>query len=114
MHDAARLSVDILSEEFKSQHITIVGPHRMRFRDLLAMIREIVGEDVTVELTQQRSDGVHASQLAHYTVTPYNFRPKLGKNLRDHYHVDMGEGLLDCLDRMYQESIASSVEDTTS
>jgi UDP-glucose 4-epimerase len=67
----------------------------MRVTDLLAMIREIVGSDVKLDIRP------HARSVpgldAHYQLTPYTFRPKIARKLVSHYYVDMGQGLVDCL-----------------
>ena len=41
-HDAARLSVEILSEEFKNQYVIITGQQSIRIKDLMVMIKEIL------------------------------------------------------------------------
>ena len=95
VQDAARSSVDILRDEFANQHIILTGNQAMRYRDLLEMIREMLGGRVTVEYLPKTSD-------AHYTVTPYNFNPKLGRKLVSNLHIDMGQGLLSCIHDIYQ------------
>jgi UDP-glucose 4-epimerase len=97
VEDASRAGVQILSDEFENQNVILTGHHPMRFRDLLSLIREIVGEDVGIELLPPPAD--HYS--GHYNLTPYTFRPKIGKKLVSNYYLDMGQGLLDCLDEIY-------------
>lgn len=100
VEDAARASVQILDEEFRNQNVILTGHHPMRFRDLLNMIREIVGPDVQIDL-QPPADGA-AGASGHYSLTPYTFRPRIGKKLISHYYLDMGQGLVDCLDEIYR------------
>jgi UDP-glucose 4-epimerase len=93
--DAARLSVEILGEEFANEQVVLTGHHPMRYADVLRLIREIVGEDVAIEL--------HAPEpgtSAHYAITPYTFRPRLARKLVSSWYVDMGQGLVDCLDEI--------------
>lgn len=101
--DVSRASVRILEPEFRNQHVVLTGHHPMRVRDLLEMIREIVGPDVQVRFQPvdpvQRSEG----RTAHYTVTPYAFRPPIARKLVSHYYVDMGQGLLDCLQELQSQ-----------
>lgn len=97
VRDAASLSVDILSEEFKNQPVIITGHHPMRSVDLLNMIREILQNRVTIQFTE-------GLENAHYTFTPYSFMPKIGKKLVSNTYMDMGQGLLECL-----QDIAGSV-----
>jgi len=98
VQDAARASVQILEDEYRNQNVILTGNHSMRFRDLLYMIREIVGTDVQLEIQPAVQDGIGG----HYNLTPYTFRPKIGKKLVSHYYLDMGQGLLECLEEIYQ------------
>lgn len=98
VEDASRASVKILEDEFENQNIILTGHHPMRFRDLMQMIREMVGKDVQVDLQTPLDSGI----TGHYNLTPYTYHPKIGKKLVNNYYVDMGQGLLDCLDEIYQ------------
>ncbi len=96
IRDAAKLSVDILSEEFKNQHIIISGHHPMKARDMLEMINEILNQDVSVEFAGSFDE-------AHYNLTPYMFISKIGKKLVSNCYEDMGQGFLECLQEMSRE-----------
>lgn len=100
--DVSRASVQILDPEFRNQHVILTGHHPMRLRDLLEMIREIVGPDVRVDLAPVDTAKHPEGKGTHYTVTPYSFRPRIAKKLISHYYVDMGQGLLDCLEEIQQ------------
>jgi len=95
VEDAALASVRILDDGFRNQHVILTGHHAMRVADLLTMIREIVGSDVSVDI-RPRLHGVPGVD-AHYQLTPYTFRPKMARKLVANYYVDMGQGLVDCL-----------------
>ncbi|MFN8413195.1 MAG: NAD(P)-dependent oxidoreductase [Anaerolineales bacterium] len=97
VEDASRASVQILSDEFENQNVILTGNHPMRFRDLMQMIREMVGQDVEINLQPPSASDPNG----HYNLTPYTFHPKIGKKLISHYYLDMGQGLLDCLDEIY-------------
>lgn len=96
--DAARLSAEILADEYANQHLILTGHHPLRFRELLTLIREIVGDDVEVVVHADDPDE-HLSRLyaGHYAVTPYAFRRRLTRKLVSTTYVDMGEGLIDVL-----------------
>ncbi|MGV8124326.1 MAG: NAD-dependent epimerase/dehydratase family protein [Candidatus Xenobiia bacterium LiM19] len=91
--DAARLSVNILNEEYANRYIIITGHHPMKTRDMIYMINEILGGDLQIDFSDK-------SHPAHYDYTPYSFTPKIGQKLVDHCYIDMGQGLLECLDEM--------------
>jgi UDP-glucose 4-epimerase len=98
--DAAAMAVDVLAPEFTNQFIHLTGRERMTSRDMLAMIREMLGGQIEI--------GFQATALAgHYVQTPYNYTPKLGRRLIRSTYIDLGLGLLDCLqelDRTLQQS----------
>lgn len=98
VRDAARLSVDILSESFRDQHVIIAGHHPTRAMDLLNMIREILGGEVEIEFADSPAN-------AHYTVTPYSFMPRVGNKLVSNSYVDMGQGILECLHEIHTAAI---------
>lgn len=100
VEDASRASVQILDTEFENQNVILTGSHPMRFRDLLFMIREIVGTDVQIDMQPP----ISGEPRDHYSLTPYTFHPKIGKKLVPLYYLDMGQGLLDCLDEIYHST----------
>src|SRR5262249_10149088 len=91
--DAASMSVDILAPEFANQYIHLAGQERMTSRDMLDMIREMMGGDIALSFQA-------TSPVGHYVQTPYNFTPKLGRRLNRKTYIDLGLGLLDCLQHM--------------
>ena len=93
--DAARLTTDILSPEYKNQHIVVTGHHPMKTRDMLEMIKEMLKKDITFEFSITPHD-------AHYNLTPYSFTPKIGSKLVSNLYVDMGQGFLECLQELSQ------------
>ena len=96
VEDAARYSVDILSEEFKNQYIIITGNQPMRRKELLVMIKEMFNNKIDIKFTKKKSD-------FHYNITPYSFSPKIAKKYSGKYHLDMGQGLLQCIDEIYKD-----------
>ncbi len=98
VQDAARASEQILAPEFRNQNVTITGPHPMRLRDLMLMIREIVGPDVKIKF---KDPGPKSGAIGHYNLTPYKFHPKIAKKLSSNHYYDMGQGLLDCLEEIH-------------
>ena len=93
--DAAAMSVDILDEAYANQIIHLTGRERMTTRDLLELVKEMMCGRIEVGL----SDGHFAG---HYTQTPYSYVPKLGRRMTRSTYIDLGLGLLDCLQSMDQ------------
>ena len=96
VRDVARLSMSILSPEYRNQPVIITGHQSMCFKDMLHMIKEILGNRVEIEFTGVKDE-------AHYSITPYSFVPKIGQKLVSNYYVDMGQGLLECINEIYSQ-----------
>lgn len=96
VEDAARCSVEILDDNFVNQNVLLTGHHPIRSRDMVTMINEMLGNKLTIEFRHERPD-------AHYEVTPYSFNPRLGKKYVSHYYIDMGQGLLQCIEEIYKQ-----------
>lgn len=94
--DAAQASVEIIKDEFINQQVIFTGHYPMKISDLFTMIKEILKKDVEI-LYQPKS-------MDHYTITPYTFVPKLGKKYVKHYYVDMGQGLLLCMQEIFDKT----------
>ena len=98
--DAAQLSVDILAQDYKNQYIVVTGQNSMKSREMLEMISEIINQKISLEFS-------NASNNFHYTMTPYSFTPKIGSKLVGNLYIDMGQGLLECLQEISRELTAS-------
>ena len=94
--DAARLTVDILSPEYKNKHIVITGHHPIKTREMMEMIREILNKDIKLKFSDVLNN-------FHYTLTPYSYTPKVGSKLVSNCYVDMGQGLLECLQEISRD-----------
>ncbi|MBF0231891.1 MAG: NAD(P)-dependent oxidoreductase [Desulfamplus sp.] len=95
VQDAAKSSVNILNSEYENCHITLTGNEKMRYLDLLQMIKEILGNKIEIEI-------IPSNRKAHYRITPYNFSPKLGLKLTNNPHIDLGQGLLLTIKEIYE------------
>lgn len=111
VRDAALSSVHVLDDEFRNEHVVLTGQHSMRFKDLLDMVREIVG-DVEIDLREPDAKDDRYGHSGHFFITPYSFRPKTAKKLVTNPYHDMGQGLLECLEEIYLDSAARGTEAT--
>lgn len=93
--DAARLSVQILEDEYVNRHIILTGHERMMVKNLLRMIAEMLPGKVEIKTSDRQVYG-------HYAMTPYAFHPKVGHKLVATDYVDLGQGLLDCLAELHE------------
>ncbi|MBF0304329.1 MAG: NAD(P)-dependent oxidoreductase [Alphaproteobacteria bacterium] len=93
-HDCAKLSVDLLADEYKNQSFILTGVERFSYAKLLDMINEIMGGRLDIQY-------LHQDYKGHYTLTPYSFTPSLGKKITTNPCIDFGQGLLHCVETMH-------------
>jgi UDP-glucose 4-epimerase len=96
--DAAKLSVDVIeSKEYNNLHIILTGIEKMKRVDLFNMINEILNGGIEIKLNNQ-------TQHNHYQYTPYSFEPSVSKKLIANPHIDMGQGILECIRSVHHEN----------
>jgi UDP-glucose 4-epimerase len=95
--DAARLSVDMLDDQHRNQAITVTGSQVLNSIELAEMIFEISGveKNVTFADDDRRDE--------HYQMTPYRYTPKQAKKIVPSEFVDLGQGILEVVEDIYQE-----------
>lgn len=94
--DAAKLSADVVeNDEFKNKHLVLTGVERIKRGELFKMINEILGEKLKINLSD---DGYQN----HYKFTPYSFSPKTSQKLTPNPYIEMGQGLLACIQQAHQ------------
>ena len=96
VYDAAKGSVEILSDEFVNQYVIITGNQQMKVKDLLLMIKEMLDNRIKVEY-------IPATINYHYEITPYTFAPKLARRILSNTYVDLGQGILKSIQTIYKE-----------
>lgn len=102
--DAAKGSVEILSDEFANQHVILAGYQQMRIKDILLMVKEMLDNKIEIEY-------LPPTESYHYEITPYSFAPKIGKRLTSKTYLDLGQGILDCINDIYKTLNPLSVYD---
>jgi UDP-glucose 4-epimerase len=95
--DAALASVVALNSEFCNQHVVLTGQEPMRVIDFLKMIAEILELNQNVKFIESEHSG-------HYIRTPYAYQPKLGRKYVHPMHVDLGQGLLELITEIKENS----------
>lgn len=103
VYDAAKLSCDILKDEYRDRSLIITGNTQIKIKDLMVMVKEILKGDVDINY-------VPAKHKEHYEITPYVFNPKIAAKIKSNEHLDMGQGILNILTEIHRECLASSAE----
>lgn len=102
VRDAARYSVAVLTDEYVNQHVIISGQQAIRIKDLLTMIKEMMGGRIEVEYRLPTDARSPFEPKLHYEVTPYSFHPKIAHKLVGNDYLDLGQGLLTLLHEIYR------------
>ena len=97
VYDAAKISVDALGEQYSNQYIIITGSHPIKIKDLLVMVKEMLNNKLEIEY-------VPADNEEHYEITPYSFSPKIAKKIVSDSYLDLGQGILDTIERIYNKT----------
>jgi len=97
VEDAARASVDILSDEFINESVVLTGQEPMKVIDMLKILAEILG------LSPESVKFIDDKYVGHYVRTPYSYQPKLGRKYIPPIHVDLGQGLIQIIGE-YQDN----------
>lgn len=95
VRDAAESCVDALAKKHRNACLILTGQQSMKIRDLLAMIREILGNKIRVEFKPRSRPDLRD---LHYRTTPYAYLPQEARKLVRSQYVDLGQGLLGALD----------------
>jgi UDP-glucose 4-epimerase len=96
--DAARLSVDALAPDYANQCLTLTGTQILNSRELLHMVREILGGKVEIKFNPEQRNPEH------YEMTPYRFTPRVARKIVPNVFVDIGQGILDLVEEVYLEN----------
>lgn len=105
--DAARSTVEVMmKQEYENQHVILAGNQRIKIKELLEMIREIMSKDIEIEYKP-----LPENDMDHYKITPYAFKPKTALRYTGEGYHDLGQGLLQMLysirDQMHEDEIHS-------
>ena len=96
VEDAAILSAQIIDPPYSKQNIILTGNVSITYKELLEMIKEMMGDKVTIEYVKKDSS-------THYQTSPYSFNPKLGRKLSNNPHIDLGQGILNLMGEIHQK-----------
>ena len=96
VQDAARLSVEVLDEQYKNQAITITGTQVLNSNELIEMIFEIAGNPKIIDYVETDKRNYH------YSMTPYRYTPKQSRKLVPQEFIDLGQGILEIVEEVHQ------------
>ncbi len=93
--DAAKLSIKTMDKKYVNQYVTISGINSLKAKDLFVMIGEILNKKLKIIYKKNISG-------EHYKTTPYNFNPKRSLKIVPNEFIDLGEGLLEIIEKDFK------------
>lgn len=96
IEDAANVSVKLLESNEKIEYVMITGNQRMKIKEVVNMINEMMNNEIEIIYTNKSLD-------EHYQITPYNFKPNVARKYNVEYTHDLGQGILESIYAIYQE-----------
>ena len=96
IEDAANVSVKLLDSNEKIEYVMITGNQRMKIKEVVNMINEMMNNEIEIIYTNKSLD-------EHYQITPYNFKPNVARKYNVEYTHDLGQGILESIYDIYQE-----------
>ena len=95
--DIANLSVKVLNDKkFENKNVILTGMEKIKRLDLLKMINEIMQNKLKIKKNKKKNIG-------HYKTTPYSFHPDTAKKFFSSSYIDLGQGILECIQEIDQE-----------
>lgn len=92
--DAAEMTYETLSDDYKNKHVFISGNQQIKVKDLLIMINEILGGDIKVSYKEKDNKQLH------YGITPYSYKISSAKRIIPKNFTDLGDGLLQVIQKI--------------
>ena len=101
--DVSELSVKVMeNRDLWNASLMLTGNERMKRKELFEMIQEIIGNN---KLKIQYLDNGYSN---HYRFTPYSFQGTSAKKIIANPHYDMGQGILECVQKVMEERVFES------
>lgn len=93
--DVADISRDIIDKKFDNSTIVVTGQETLKVKDLLIMIKEILGSNYKIQYSKKNLNSMEKTN--HYISTPYSYKEDFTKKIKSNQYVDMGQGIVDLI-----------------
>ena len=94
VRDAAKVSLDILDDQYSNQHFVITGTQPIKVKNTINMIAEILKKEKLKAEFEQEGNSYH------YEFTPYSYNPSIGKKFTLPVHIDFGQGIIQLIEKI--------------
>ncbi len=94
--DAAMCVFKILEKKYENEYVMIKGNQTMKVKEILETINEIFGGSIKIQYSKKE----HYD--AHYSLTPFSFRPKSARQIQLDSYYDIGQGIQEAIYDLYE------------
>ncbi len=108
--DAARMSVDVLSSKYVNARVMLTGYQYISCDELINTLNDMLGGDIRIQQLEPNLERLQS----HYKKTPYIFKPQVSKKLVSSDYIEFGQGLLLCIEDIYEKFILTSKNNSSS
>jgi UDP-glucose 4-epimerase len=92
--DAAKLSYEILDEQYANQTFTLTGTETYNINEVVILIEEMLGNSLSIDSLSNPDDD------SHYVITPYRHQRDISKKLISNDQISFQEGLLSLISEL--------------
>ncbi|MHC1699619.1 MAG: NAD-dependent epimerase/dehydratase family protein [Humidesulfovibrio sp.] len=96
--DAAKMSVEALDPQYANACLTLTGAQVHTSRELVTLIKEILGGKLDVQFAPE------LFTADHYSITPYRYTPKEARKMVPTTFFDLGQGVLELIEEVHREA----------
>jgi len=96
--DAAKMSVEALDPQYANACLTLTGAQVHTSRELVTLIKEILGGKLDVQFAPE------LFTADHYSITPYRYTPKEARKMVPTTFFDLGQGVLELIEEVHMEA----------
>lgn len=98
--DCAKLSFSLINNpDYLGKHVMLTGNEKMTKGELFKVINEMLENTIDIVYDEGNVTSFH------YKYTPYSFRPEASVKLVANPHVDIGQGILKCIEEVYKNRV---------
>ena len=96
IRDAVKITADCLDYRFMNSKLLVTGVERMKMKNIIDMVKEIIGRDTKVTYSEK-------TQPNHYKITPYNFNYDHCHKIVNNPYIDIGQGIMQVIQEIAYE-----------
>ena len=87
----------LIQNKYKNVIVNITGSQPYKVKNVLQLIKEILGEDISIKFNKKKI------LKDHYKITPYSYKTRIAKKLINDGYIELGEGILNLINNKIKD-----------